>query len=96
VFENKDKIVLVMQYASGGELYEYVSYHKMLTDSDARRIFRQVATAIYYCHKVSIPSPQACQNRHKTLPQTNYFSPFLSATNFWGVLTLFIEQNLSP
>lgn len=52
VFENKDKIVLVMQYASGGELYDYVSYHKVLTDSDARRLFRQIATAIYYCHKV--------------------------------------------
>mgnify|MGYP002649104010 CR=1 FL=1 len=52
VFENKDKIVLVMQYASGGELYDYVSYHKVLSDSDARRLFRQIATAIYYCHKV--------------------------------------------
>lgn len=42
-----------MQYASGGEIYDYVSYHKVLTDSDARRLFRQIATAIYYCHKVT-------------------------------------------
>ncbi|UXI20366.1 hypothetical protein NH340_JMT06309 [Sarcoptes scabiei] len=54
VFENKDKIVLVMQYASGGELYDYVSFHKALSDSEARRVFRQVATAIYYCHKNKI------------------------------------------
>lgn len=52
VFENKDKIVLVMQYARGGELYEYVSERKKLPDNEARRIFRQIATAIYYCHKV--------------------------------------------
>ncbi len=52
VFENKDKIVLVMQFASGGELYEYVSDRKMLTDAEARRLFRQIATAVYYCHKV--------------------------------------------
>jgi serine/threonine protein kinase len=52
VFENKDKIVLVMQYASGGEVYDYVSYKKVLNDSEARRLFRQIATAIYYCHKV--------------------------------------------
>lgn len=26
VFENKDKIILVMEYASGGELYDFVSY----------------------------------------------------------------------
>ena len=54
VFENKDKIVLVMQYASGGELYDYVSFHKALSDTEARRVFRQIATAIYYCHKVCV------------------------------------------
>lgn len=43
-----------MQFAPGGELYEYVSKHKKLPDTEARRIFRQIATAIYYCHKVSI------------------------------------------
>lgn len=41
-----------MQYARGGELYEYVSERKKLPDNEARRIFRQIATAIYYCHKV--------------------------------------------
>ncbi|KAI1287778.1 NUAK family SNF1-like kinase 1 [Halotydeus destructor] len=51
VFENKEKIVLVMQYASGGELYEYVSERKVLNDNEARRLFRQIATAVYYCHK---------------------------------------------
>lgn len=36
---------------AGGELYEYVSDRKLLTDQEARRLFRQIATAIYYCHK---------------------------------------------
>ncbi|XP_064486565.1 NUAK family SNF1-like kinase 1 isoform X2 [Ornithodoros turicata] len=54
VFENKDKIVLVMQYASGGELYDYVSERKELSSDEARRIFRQVASAVYYCHKNKI------------------------------------------
>lgn len=54
VFENKDKIVLVMQYAPGGELYEYVSQSKLLDDTEARRLFRQIATAIYYCHQNKI------------------------------------------
>ena len=53
VFENKEKIVLVMQYAAGGELYEYVSERKVLPDIEARRLFRQIATAVYYCHKVT-------------------------------------------
>jgi serine/threonine protein kinase len=54
VFENKDKIVLIMQYAPGGELYEYVSQSKVLDEQEARRLFRQIATAIYYCHQNKI------------------------------------------
>ena len=52
VFENKEKMVLVMEIAAGGELYDYISDRKTLGEPDARRIFRQIATAIYYCHKV--------------------------------------------
>ncbi|KAL5284900.1 NUAK1 family protein [Megaselia abdita] len=50
VFENRDKIVLVMEYAAGGELYDYLSSRKTLDENDARRIFRQISIAIYYCH----------------------------------------------
>ncbi|KJH48301.1 kinase domain protein [Dictyocaulus viviparus] len=42
VFENRDKIILVMEYASGGELYDYVSNFGSLPESEARRIFRQI------------------------------------------------------
>uniref|UniRef100_A0A914C460 Protein kinase domain-containing protein n=1 Tax=Acrobeloides nanus TaxID=290746 RepID=A0A914C460_9BILA len=51
VFENKDKIILVMEYASGGELYDHVSKHGSLPESEARRIFRQITSAVLYCHK---------------------------------------------
>lgn len=54
VFENKDKIVLVMQNASGGELYEFLNERKVLNDAEARRIFRQVVAAVYYIHKYKI------------------------------------------
>ncbi|CAG2055557.1 unnamed protein product, partial [Timema podura] len=54
VFENREKMVLVMEYAAGGELYDYLSERKVLTEDEARRIFRQIATAVYYCHKHKI------------------------------------------
>lgn len=54
VFENREKMVLVMEFAAGGELYDYLSDRKVLTEEEARRIFRQVSTAIYYCHKHKI------------------------------------------
>lgn len=43
-----------MEFAAGGELYDYLSDRKVLTEEEARRIFRQVSTAIYYCHKHKI------------------------------------------
>ncbi|KHJ84117.1 kinase domain protein [Oesophagostomum dentatum] len=51
VFENREKIILVMEYASGGELYDYVSRFGSLPESEARRIFRQITSAVLYCHK---------------------------------------------
>ncbi|XP_031625569.1 uncharacterized protein LOC116342192 isoform X2 [Contarinia nasturtii] len=54
VFENREKMVLVMEFAAGGELYDYLSERKVLTEEEARRIFRQIATAVYYCHKHKI------------------------------------------
>ncbi|XP_044742368.1 probable serine/threonine-protein kinase MARK-C [Chrysoperla carnea] len=54
VFENREKMVLVMEYAAGGELYDYLSERKVLLEEEARRIFRQIATAVYYCHKHKI------------------------------------------
>lgn len=47
-------MVLVMEYAAGGELYDYLSERKVLIEEEARRIFRQIATACYYCHKHKI------------------------------------------
>uniref|UniRef100_T1IV06 Protein kinase domain-containing protein n=1 Tax=Strigamia maritima TaxID=126957 RepID=T1IV06_STRMM len=54
VFENKDKIVLVMEYACGGEMYDFLNYKKTLSESEARRLFRQISSAVYYCHKNKI------------------------------------------
>ncbi|XP_054276428.1 NUAK family SNF1-like kinase 1 isoform X2 [Macrosteles quadrilineatus] len=54
VFENREKMVLVMEYAAGGELYDFLSERKVLSEEEARRIFRQISTAVYYCHKHKI------------------------------------------
>ena len=43
-----------MEIAAGGELYDFLSDRKCLEELDARRVFRQIATAVYYCHKNNI------------------------------------------
>lgn len=52
VFENKDKIVIVMEYASKGELYDYISERRRLSERETRRFFRQIVSAVHHCHKV--------------------------------------------
>lgn len=37
VFENSEKMILVMEYCSGGELYDYLSQKKVLQEDEARR-----------------------------------------------------------
>lgn len=51
VFESRDKIVIVMEYASRGELYDYIQERRRLPETEARSIFRQITSAVHYCHK---------------------------------------------
>lgn len=53
VFENKDKIVIIMEYASKGELYDYISERRRLSERETRHFFRQIVSAVHHCHKVS-------------------------------------------
>lgn len=55
MFENKDKIVIVMEYASKGELYDYISERRRLSERETRHFFRQIVSAVHHCHKVRKP-----------------------------------------
>ncbi|KAM3915072.1 NUAK family SNF1-like kinase 1 [Leptodactylus fuscus] len=54
VFESTDKIIIVMEYASNGELYDFINNKHQLPERDARRFFRQIVSAVHYCHKNGI------------------------------------------
>lgn len=53
VFENKERIILVLDCGTEGELYDYINKRGKLTEKDARRIFRQIVAAVSYCHQVN-------------------------------------------
>ena len=42
-----------MEYASGGELYDYINGKQGLCEEEARGFFRQIASAVHYLHMVS-------------------------------------------
>ncbi|XP_077430364.1 NUAK family SNF1-like kinase 2 isoform X2 [Vanacampus margaritifer] len=54
VFENKDKIVIVMEYASRGDLYDYICDRRHISERESRHFFRQIVSAVHYCHQNGI------------------------------------------
>uniref|UniRef100_A0A3B4G774 non-specific serine/threonine protein kinase n=1 Tax=Pundamilia nyererei TaxID=303518 RepID=A0A3B4G774_9CICH len=42
---------IVMEYASRGELYDYIQERRRLPETETRSIFRQITSAVHYCHK---------------------------------------------
>jgi MAP/microtubule affinity-regulating kinase len=51
VIETKHTLFLVMEYVSGGELYDYLVAHGRMKEKEARVKFRQILSAVNYCHK---------------------------------------------
>ncbi|VDP02436.1 unnamed protein product [Soboliphyme baturini] len=50
VIEFEGRIYLVTEYAGGGELYEHMLKHVRFSEKEARRYFRQIVSAVLYCH----------------------------------------------
>jgi len=54
VIETTECIYIVMEYAVGGELFDYIVAHKRVKEKEARAFFRMVLSAVDYCHKNSV------------------------------------------
>uniref|UniRef100_A0A8B9PG48 5'-AMP-activated protein kinase catalytic subunit alpha-2 n=1 Tax=Apteryx owenii TaxID=8824 RepID=A0A8B9PG48_APTOW len=42
---------MVMEYVSGGELFDYICKHGRVEEAEARRLFQQILSAVDYCHR---------------------------------------------
>ncbi|KAK4948967.1 serine/threonine-protein kinase gin4 [Elasticomyces elasticus] len=54
VWENRNELYLIMEYVDGGELFHYVDERKGLPEDEAIFIFRQIVSALLYCHRLLI------------------------------------------
>ncbi|KAJ3398461.1 MAP microtubule affinity-regulating kinase 1 [Chytriomyces hyalinus] len=51
VIETEAFIYIIMEYAVGGELFDYIVANKRVKEREARSFFRMVLSAVDYCHK---------------------------------------------
>lgn len=54
IIENSERIYLIMEYAQGGELFDYIVQRDRLTEKDACRFYLQIVAGIEYLHSLKI------------------------------------------
>ena len=40
-----------MEYVPGGDLFDYIVEKKRLSENEARKLYRQLVSALIYCHR---------------------------------------------
>ncbi|VDM74676.1 unnamed protein product [Strongylus vulgaris] len=51
VISTPTDIFMIMEYVSGGELFDYIVKHGRLKTPEARRFFQQIISGVDYCHR---------------------------------------------
>ncbi|KAM4832685.1 sperm motility kinase 2B-like [Urocitellus parryii] len=103
VAETDRNIYMVMEHTGGGRLLDHVSQGGM-QEEEARRIFRQVVSAVSYCHDKGIvhrnlkPENIMVDARsHARLTDFGFsarFTPGQKLLQFWGTLSHFAPEIL--
>ncbi|KAF2839402.1 kinase-like protein [Patellaria atrata CBS 101060] len=96
--ETERHIGIILEYASGGELFDYILHHRYLKDQAARRLFAQLVSGVGYLHKKGIVHrdlklENLLLDRNKNIIITDF--GFANTFDASDELTEEIEYNLS-
>lgn len=66
VFLTQEHLALVMDYAAGGNMFQYIQRHpaRCLTEVQALWMFQQTIIATDFCHKLVRFQPHPFQHSH--------------------------------
>ncbi|KAL9586372.1 MAG: hypothetical protein Q9212_000944 [Teloschistes hypoglaucus] len=96
--ETDKYIGIVLEYASGGELFDFILLHRYLKDPSARKLFAQLISGVGYLHKKGIVHrdlklENLLLDRHKNIIITDF--GFANTFNPHDQLDEEIEYNLT-
>ncbi len=55
MFLTPSHLAIVMEYAAGGELFDFVAHRRFLTENEARFFFQQLICGLAHCHAEVLP-----------------------------------------
>ena len=91
VKETLNTICMIMEYAEGGELFNYIIEKGNLSEDESRNIFQQIIDAIYYLHQMGV-----C---HRDLKPENILFDSKDRKKIkiidFGLSNLYITENIS-
>ena len=92
--ETTNKIFLVLEYCSGGELFDYIVEKDRLCETEARQFFREICAAVAYMHsKVNLLSGF---KRKRIKSQTHFTKNRLLLFLFLFLLIISYHFRVSP
>ena len=54
IIETSKQLYLIMEYASGGEVFDYIVANHRVKEAEASRYFHQIISGVEYLHKLSV------------------------------------------